>query len=84
MTEYIITRTDLSAIQRTKIDLYGGVELVRCKDCKMFCRDNSIVDKHGMNGCYGDCTLLVTKGVDFGDEVVHESHYCGWAEREEE
>lgn len=34
MTEYIISRTDLSAIQRTKIDLYGGVELVRCKDCK--------------------------------------------------
>lgn len=36
MTEYIISRTDLSAIQRTKIDLYGGVELVRCKDCKHF------------------------------------------------
>ena len=34
MTEYIISRTDLSAVQRTKIDLYGGVELIRCKDCK--------------------------------------------------
>ena len=34
MTEYIISRTDLSAIQRTKIDLYGGIELVRCKDCR--------------------------------------------------
>ena len=34
MTKYIISRTDLSAIQRTKIDLYGGVELVQCKDCR--------------------------------------------------
>ena len=34
MSEYIIGRSELSATLRTKIDLYGGSELIRCKDCK--------------------------------------------------
>lgn len=58
-------------------------EIIRCKDCKTFCRDDLLVDIDGMCG-YGECLVLVLKGADFCEAIVHESHYCGWAERKEE
>lgn len=33
MKEYIISRDKLTNIMRLCIDLYGGTELIRCKDC---------------------------------------------------
>lgn len=82
MSEYIIARSELSATQRAKIDLYGGSELIRCKDCKAFNRFDSIIN--GRIGEHGACLILVAKGTAFGDSIVHETHYCGWAERKEE
>ena len=71
MTEYIISRTDLSAIQRTKIDLYGGVELVRCKDCKYY-----RIYKH-TDWTVELCGRIRTNMAD----PVKEDDYCSKAER---
>ena len=75
MTEYIISRTDLSAIQRTKIDLYGGVELVRCKDCKYWSTDDGMfkdIDERQWHHCSHI-------GID-----TEEYFFCSEAERKEE
>ena len=72
MTEYIITRTDLSAIQRTKIDLYGGSELLRCKDCKHWYDEACFVDSHSREEA--DRIILDRFEMDF----------CSRAERKEE
>lgn len=75
MTEYIISRTDLSAIQRTKIDLYGGVELVRCKDCKHFIHYCRVVEgKTTHNAC-----ALKEDGI--SKWRTTENDFCSWAER---
>ena len=56
-------------------------ELVRCKNCKAFNRFDSIIN--GRIGEHGACLTLVAKGTAFGDSIVHETHYCAWAERKE-
>ena len=83
MTEYICKfEEEYGFLKADSMEI--GDELIRCKDCKAFCRDDWIVDKDGMMGGYGECTLLVIKGADFCETIVHESHYCGWSERKEE
>ena len=70
MSEYIIARSELSATQRAKIDLYGGSELIRCKDCKHF------------TGKW--CILNSRKEFDPEDRLVNGEGFCAWAERKEE
>ena len=74
MTEYIISRTDLSAVQRTKIDLYGGVELIRCKDCQYWMK-NPYRESSVFGLCFKHKDIAI---------ATDETDWCSWAERRTE
>ena len=49
------------------------VEVVRCKDCKHFCKQYDT--QTGRELYYGICKLNSNK---FHDEEVYRNHYCGY------
>ena len=86
MKEYIVHEPPefIGAIEQYTT-FYGEpiIELIRCKNCKTFRPDNYLIDTEYKRG-YGNCLVLVMKGAEYAETIVHELHYCGWAERKEE
>lgn len=62
MKEYIVTVADGSTV-------YGGTELIRCKDCVYFSLFASHEKENGLGSCHAEA------------RIIRENDFCSWAER---